>query len=310
MVKLVSNELYATKADTAKHLKEHVQMLEKSNLDIRMLGVQYILELLEQPEQDEIRRVLVTPEVLRVVYHGILQLKQRSSTCKNHRIGVMSGKVIAAIGLCHQFVNDPVLLRATNQEALTSQSQVFSQDARDDNDNDQEESKEQAAPNVIRSEHYNPLVNMKYKENKSENTLEVLAVPSFSQLPIETQNHLAFAENLNEIVTDLTMKTEEKPKNFYFTLYLLSRFIETQKQEKNKNENDRGDNMTKDVDMYEQEQEGHSPDYKQEVLAKAVKRFVGVDLKDFNTLPPFGQTQTLNHFAIFLINKIDDANWQ
>lgn len=90
----------------------------------------------------------------------------------------MSGKVIAAIGLCHQFVNDPVLLRATNQEAFTSQSQVFSQDARDDND--MEDSKDQAAPNVIRSEHYNPLVNMKYKENKSENTLETLAVPSFN----------------------------------------------------------------------------------------------------------------------------------
>lgn len=39
VVKLVSNELYGSKADTAKHLKEHVQMLEKSNLDIRMLGV-------------------------------------------------------------------------------------------------------------------------------------------------------------------------------------------------------------------------------------------------------------------------------
>ena len=89
-------------------------MLEKSNLDIRMLGVKYILELLEQPEKDEIRRVLVSPEVLRVVYHGILQLKQRSASRRNQEIGQMSGKVIAAIGLCHQFVNDPVLLRATN----------------------------------------------------------------------------------------------------------------------------------------------------------------------------------------------------
>ena len=48
-----------------------------------MLGVKYILELLEQPEKDEIRRVLVSPEVLRIVYHGILQLKQRSNTCRN-----------------------------------------------------------------------------------------------------------------------------------------------------------------------------------------------------------------------------------
>ena len=77
VVKLVSNELYGSKTDTAKHLKEHVQMLEKSNLDIRLLGVKYILELLEEPEDNEIRKVLVGPDVLRVVYHSILQLKQR-----------------------------------------------------------------------------------------------------------------------------------------------------------------------------------------------------------------------------------------
>ena len=47
-------------------------LLGKANLDIRFLGVQYILELLEQPEQDEIRKVLVSPEVLKVVYQGIL----------------------------------------------------------------------------------------------------------------------------------------------------------------------------------------------------------------------------------------------
>ena len=96
---------------------------------------------------------------------------------------------------------------------------------------DDEESKDMKGPNMISSEHYNPLTNMKYKEreNKMENTLEVLAVPSFSKLPIQTEDFLTFAQNLNEIVTDLTMKTEEKPKSFYFTLYLLSRFIETQK---------------------------------------------------------------------------------
>ena len=77
-------------------------MLEKSNIDIRMLGVQYILELLEKPETDEIRQVLVSPDVLRVVYHGMLQLKHRSvGASKHQKIGVMSGKVIAAIGICH-----------------------------------------------------------------------------------------------------------------------------------------------------------------------------------------------------------------
>ena len=47
VVKLVSNELYSSKQDIAKNLKEHVILLGKSNLDIRILGVQYILELLE-----------------------------------------------------------------------------------------------------------------------------------------------------------------------------------------------------------------------------------------------------------------------
>ena len=78
-------------------------MLQKSNIDIRMLGVQFILELLEQPEQHEIRQVLVSPEVLRVVYHGMVQLKHRTVEpgAKHQKIGMMSGKVIAAIGICH-----------------------------------------------------------------------------------------------------------------------------------------------------------------------------------------------------------------
>ena len=76
--------------------------------------MQYILELLEQPEQDEIRKVLVSPEVLKVVYQGILQLKQGSKTYRNQRFGVLCAKCIASIGLCHSFVNDPVLLKATN----------------------------------------------------------------------------------------------------------------------------------------------------------------------------------------------------
>ena len=83
VVKLVSNELYSSKQDIAKNLKEHVILLGKANLDIRFLGVQYILELLEQPEQDEIRKVLVSPEVLKVVYQGILQLKQGQKTYRN-----------------------------------------------------------------------------------------------------------------------------------------------------------------------------------------------------------------------------------
>lgn len=62
---------------------------------------------------------------------------------------------------------------------------------------------------------------MKYGANRSDNTLEVLAIPSFSQLPIDMESPLDFARNLHGIVTELTQKTEELPKNFYFTMYLL-----------------------------------------------------------------------------------------
>ena len=49
-------------------------------------------------------------------------------------------------------------------------------------------------------------------------------------------------------MTDLTNKTEEKPKSFYFTLYLLNQFIEGKKNERKKNALDRGGN---DSSLYE-----------------------------------------------------------
>ena len=46
------------------------------------------------------------------------------------------------------------------------------------------------------------------------------------------------------------------------------------------------------------------------MFEKAVKRFVGVDVKDYGTVKPYSETRILNNFAIFLINKIDDNDWQ
>ena len=125
--------------------------------------------------------------------------------------------------MCHSFVNDPVLLKATNQEALTSSTTLG-----DSN----EETKEPEGPNALKSDYHNPLINMKYGKDKSDHTLEFLAIPQFLQLPIERLDFGSFATRLKEIVTDLTLKTEEKPKNYYFTQYLLSRFIATQAKEK------------------------------------------------------------------------------
>ena len=62
--------------------------------------------------------------------------------------------MIAAIGLCHSFVFDPIQLKATNQEAFTDQRDLQGLETQDNS----------GVPNVIKSDHYNPLVNMRYKE--------------------------------------------------------------------------------------------------------------------------------------------------
>lgn len=56
----------------------------------------------------------------------------------------------------------------------------------------------------------------------------------------------------------MTNKTEEKPKSFYFTLYLLSQFIETKQADRRKNDPDRGGNLTKDAQLYDNDQENTS----------------------------------------------------
>ena len=85
----------------------------------------------------------------------------------------MCAKCIAAIGLCHSFVNDPVLLKATNQEALTSSTNLTDQNE----ENKADPEGPGGAPNVIKSDYHNPLVNMRYGKDKSDHTLEFLAIP-------------------------------------------------------------------------------------------------------------------------------------
>jgi hypothetical protein len=67
-VQLVQSELYSSKEDIARNLKEHIYFLCKANYDIKYLGVKYIQEMLESKAKDEIRKVLVSPDVLRVVF--------------------------------------------------------------------------------------------------------------------------------------------------------------------------------------------------------------------------------------------------
>ena len=85
--------------------------------DIRILSTQYLLELLETKNKDYIvRKVLVSPRVLRIVYLNIIELKQDYITPQNVEFSVLCGKVIACIGLQHNFVSDGVALKATNQK--------------------------------------------------------------------------------------------------------------------------------------------------------------------------------------------------
>jgi hypothetical protein len=54
------------------------------------------------------------PEMLKVVNQGILELKQKCKTDKNQQFGIICARIVGAIGFCHSFVNDPILLKATN----------------------------------------------------------------------------------------------------------------------------------------------------------------------------------------------------
>jgi hypothetical protein len=72
------------------------------------------------------------PEMLKVVYQGILELKQNCNTAKNQQFGVICARVVAAIGFCHSFVNDPILLKATNQETLKTERIQDLEEIKDD----------------------------------------------------------------------------------------------------------------------------------------------------------------------------------
>lgn len=50
--------------------------LQTGNEDIRLLNTSYLLELLEQAEQSAVRKVLVSAEILKITYQGLLEMPQ------------------------------------------------------------------------------------------------------------------------------------------------------------------------------------------------------------------------------------------
>ena len=75
-VQHVHNELYSSDKKIADNLIILVQNLRSASEDIRILSTQYILELLETKNKEyNVRKVLVSPRVLKIVYLSIIDLK-------------------------------------------------------------------------------------------------------------------------------------------------------------------------------------------------------------------------------------------
>lgn len=118
--------------------------------------------------------MLVSQDVLRVVAQGLVELDKFTHTENNWELSILCAKCIAQIGLCHSFVIQPTLLRANNQEAIAIQS-LGSEETKD----------QSGVPNVTKSDYYNPVINMKYRQTQHDSTLEFLAFPHLKNLPIE-----------------------------------------------------------------------------------------------------------------------------
>ncbi len=113
-IESVSAELYCSEDSIESSLRLLLGQISNSCEDIRILAVKYILELLELKELSTVREVLCRVEMLKRVYQCMLNLKQDMSSEQSTELGVLCAKVVGLLGLCHSFVNDPVLLKANN----------------------------------------------------------------------------------------------------------------------------------------------------------------------------------------------------
>ena len=122
IVQIFYQELYSNEKSIGQNLLYHINNLKNQSEDLRILGVWYLLEIIEQKDMDDpVRKKLIEPKILKQVYTNVIQLKQNFNTEKNVEFSVLCGKVIAAIGLNHPFVNDDICLKATNQKTLINE---------------------------------------------------------------------------------------------------------------------------------------------------------------------------------------------
>ncbi len=67
-ISIISQHLYSCQDDIADNLKYLIRSLQTGNEDIRLLNTTYILELLEQSEHNSVRKVIVSQDILKIVY--------------------------------------------------------------------------------------------------------------------------------------------------------------------------------------------------------------------------------------------------
>ena len=65
------------------------------------------------------------------------------------------------------------------------------------------------------------MVDKRKSKQGRDNTLDLLVVPIFKIMPVERKDFVVFANNVALRVENLGMETEDRPKNFYYTLFLL-----------------------------------------------------------------------------------------
>jgi len=112
----VEATLYSSEDQIRAALISHCASLKMQNEDLKILSVEYLLEIMEADSSNSIRKILIQPDTLKVVYQSILELSQKYKTENNRKLSVVCARCIACIGLCHPFVNDPLLLKASNQK--------------------------------------------------------------------------------------------------------------------------------------------------------------------------------------------------
>ena len=212
-VQQVHNELYSSPEKIADNLMFLVQTLKTASEDIRILGAMYILELLESKDsKNQVRKVLVSNKVLKHVYLNVIDLKQDYKTKQNIEFSVLCGKIIAAIGLQHSFVNDNVYLKATNQKTLIQTNTDLTK---------QEEKKYEIN---VKSDYYNPITNQVRNMKKRDDTLELLAIPIMNQIKIEREDDLKFAIEIYKKICEVSNLSDDLPKNYFFSQFCLIKY--------------------------------------------------------------------------------------